>query len=38
LGAVFVVEGLVGHGSWSHRRGWLCCIPTLAAARQSLPA
>ena len=38
LGAVFVVEGLVGHGSWSHRRGWLCCVPTLAAAQQALPA
>ena len=38
LGAVFVVEGLVGHGSWSHLRGWLSCMTTLAAAQQSPPA
>jgi hypothetical protein len=33
-----VVEGLVGHGSWSHRRGRLRCIQTLAAAQRSLSA
>jgi uncharacterized protein YjeT (DUF2065 family) len=38
LGTVLVVEGLVGHGSWSHWRGWLRCIKTLAAAQLSLSA
>jgi hypothetical protein len=38
LRAILVVEGLVGHGSWSHRQGRLRCMPTLAAAQGSLSA
>jgi hypothetical protein len=38
LGTVLVVEGLVGHGSWSHWRGRQRCMPTLAAAQRSLSA
>jgi hypothetical protein len=38
LGTVLVVEGLVGHGSWSHWRGRLRCLTTLAAAQGSRSA